>query len=92
MDFFGLLAVVITLTALFSYVNHRWLRLPRAIGLLLMGLGVSGVLIGIGRSFPGFQRSALATVGAVDFDRLVLHGVLGAGTVSATTDPSMASG
>jgi CPA1 family monovalent cation:H+ antiporter len=76
-DFFGLLAAVIPLTALFAYVNHRWLGLPRAIGLLLMGLGISGVLVGLGPSFPGFQQSALATVEAVDFDRLVLHGVLG---------------
>jgi CPA1 family monovalent cation:H+ antiporter len=76
-DFFRIVAVVITLTALFSYVNHRWLGLPRAIGLLLMGLGISGVLVGVGRSFPGLERSALATVGAVDFDGLVLHGVLG---------------
>ena len=77
MDFSGLLAVVITLTALFSYVNHRWLGLPRAIGLLLMGLAISGVLVAAGRSFPGLERSAAVTVAAVDFERLVLHGVLG---------------
>lgn len=77
MDVFGLLALVITLTALFGYVNHRWLGLPRAIGLLLMGLAISGVLAAVGRSSPGLEQSALATVGAVDFERLVLHGVLG---------------
>jgi CPA1 family monovalent cation:H+ antiporter len=76
-DFFSLLAVLITLTALFGYVNQRWLGLPRTIGLLLMGLVISGVLVGVGRSFPRLEQSALATVGTVDFDRLVLHGVLG---------------
>src|SRR5262245_16878438 len=44
---------------------------------MLMGLAVSATIAGIGRWLPEFQRTAVATLGAIDFDRLVLHGVLG---------------
>ncbi len=77
MDFARILALAITVAAIFSYINHRWVRLPRAIGLLLMGLAVSIVLAGAGRWLPELQRTALDTLGAIDFNRLVLHGVLG---------------
>jgi CPA1 family monovalent cation:H+ antiporter len=77
MDFVGLFALTLTVAALFSYVNHRWLRLPRAIGLMLLGVAVSALLGAVGRWLPELQRTAVATLGAVDFDRLVLHGVLG---------------
>jgi CPA1 family monovalent cation:H+ antiporter len=76
-DFARILALAITVAALFSYINQRWVRLPGAIGLLLMGLAVSIVLAGAGRWLPELQRTALATQGAIDFNRLVLHGVLG---------------
>jgi CPA1 family monovalent cation:H+ antiporter len=76
-DFVGILATTLTLTALFSYVNRRWLRVPRAIGFLLMGLTVSLVIVAVGRWLPALQQTALATMAAIDFDRLVLRGVLG---------------
>jgi len=76
-DIVEIFALTITVAALFSYVSHRWLRLPRAIGLMLIGLAVSATIAGIGRWLPELQRTAVATLGAIDFNRLVLHGVLG---------------
>ena len=34
MDFWNLLAVLLTLTALFGYLNDRWLKQPPAIGIM----------------------------------------------------------
>ncbi len=34
--FLNLAAVVVTLAAVFGYVNHRWLRLPNTIGLVVI--------------------------------------------------------
>jgi CPA1 family monovalent cation:H+ antiporter len=76
-SFVDIFALTITVAALFSYVNHRWLRMPRAIGLVLMGLAVSAIVAGVGRWLPALQRSAVATLDAIDFNRLVLHGALG---------------
>src|SRR5262249_45284628 len=44
---------------------------------MLIGLAVSATIAGIGRWLPELQRTAVATLGAIDFNRLVLHGVLG---------------
>jgi CPA1 family monovalent cation:H+ antiporter len=76
-DFLEILALTITIAALFSYLNHRWVRLPRVIGLMLMGATVSVLVAVVGRWLPNLQRTALVTLGAIDFERLVLHGVLG---------------
>ena len=35
---FDLAALLLTLSALFGWLNHRFLRLPHTIGLLVMGL------------------------------------------------------
>ena len=43
---FNLSAVVITLAAVFGYINHRWLGLPHTIGVVLIALLASiGVII-----------------------------------------------
>ena len=36
LDFWDLLAVLLTLTALFSYLNDRWLKQPTVIGIMLV--------------------------------------------------------
>ena len=37
MELFNILAIVITLTAGFSYINHRFIGLPVTIGVMLIG-------------------------------------------------------
>jgi len=77
MDLFQIVAVLITLTAGFSYVNARWLKLPASIGLMLMSLVLSVVLIALslagaplGKYLPGLMEQ-------IDFGVLVLRGMLG---------------
>ena len=43
---FDLIAVLLVLTAAFGWFNHRFLRLPQTIGLLVMGLAASLLLWG----------------------------------------------
>ncbi len=38
---FDLIAILLVLTALFGWINHRFIRLPHTVGLLVMGLGAS---------------------------------------------------
>lgn len=42
---FDLIAVLLVLTAAFGWINHRIVRLPHTIGLLVMGLGASRATI-----------------------------------------------
>ena len=41
MKLFNILAVLITLSAVFSYINHRFIRLPTTIGIMVIALLVS---------------------------------------------------
>lgn len=71
------IAALITLAALFSYINHRWLKLPTAIGLMLIGLVASLAIIAAGSVSPAFQRWAVGLLSTIDFNKTVMHGLLG---------------
>jgi len=70
-------AALITVTALFSYVNHRWLRLPTTIGVMLIALLFSLVLIASSTLGLATERLARELLSAVDFDAALLQGMLG---------------
>ena len=50
MQLFEIVALLITLAALFAYVNHRTIRLPTTIGVLLIAFAFSLALIGLDRA------------------------------------------
>jgi CPA1 family monovalent cation:H+ antiporter len=72
-----LAAVVVSLTALLAYVNARFVKLPRQIGLLAIAL--AGSLIVVGLDAIGVIDAARIQhlVGRADFARVLLHGMLG---------------
>ncbi|MBN9021597.1 MAG: cation:proton antiporter, partial [Rhizobiales bacterium] len=78
LSLFELLAVLLTITATFAWLNQRVLRLPSGIGLLVMGLSASLVLIGLDFAFPGISihQTLLATLEQIDFYDAVMNGML----------------
>ena len=77
MSIFEILAILLTLAAVFSYLNHRYLGLPRTIGLMVMALAVSLVLIGAGRIYPSVRIEVEKMLESIDFTQTLLHGMLG---------------
>jgi CPA1 family monovalent cation:H+ antiporter len=75
---FDLIAILLVLTAAFGWINHRLIRLPHTIGLLVMGLGASLVLIGIELAFPevALYEDLTAIIRQIDFQEAVLEGML----------------
>jgi CPA1 family monovalent cation:H+ antiporter len=75
---FQTLAAVLTVAALFAYVNHRWIRQPPAIALMALSLGSSLLLLLVDQlglvHVTGVATQILETV---DLDDTLLHGVLG---------------
>ncbi|NOQ19229.1 MAG: sodium:proton antiporter [Desulfobacterales bacterium] len=76
MKLFNILAILITLSAGFSYINHRFIRLPTAIGLMLIALLVSLGLIALGMLGFGLEEDARLLLASIDFDETLLHGML----------------
>jgi CPA1 family monovalent cation:H+ antiporter len=78
MSQFELVAILLILTATFSWVNLRLGFLPHTIGLLVMGLGASLDVIGAEAAMPGlFNYEGLAALlRQVHFQQTVLEGML----------------
>lgn len=72
-----LLAVLITLTAVLAWFNHRFVRLPTAIGVMVIALLLSLVLVSLAElGFPQLERRAEEAVASVDFSFVLMHGML----------------
>lgn len=71
------LTILICLAALFSYVNHRLLKLPMTIGLMAVALVFSLVLLVLGKAGFGIEEEAQRFIGAIDFNEALMHGMLG---------------
>jgi CPA1 family monovalent cation:H+ antiporter len=70
-------AALISLTALFAYLNHRLVRLPPSVGVMALALAFSLAVTAVGLAAPPVERAAARLVQGVDFNRTVLHGMLG---------------
>ncbi len=77
MDLFSISALLLTVTAGLSYINHRHVGLPMAIGVMLIALGVSLVLNLFGWLGFGVEESAQEWLKRIDFNQTLLHGMLG---------------
>lgn len=77
MDSFQVAATLITVAAFVSYLNHRFLALPAAIGLMLIGLATSLILIAAGNVFPALEAAAVEFLERVDFGEVLMEGLLG---------------
>lgn len=76
MSFLDASAILLTLAALFSYLNHRFIKLPTTIGIMLIGLGFSIILILMGPFIPVVSRAADHFVENIDFDATLMQGML----------------
>ncbi len=76
MTVFQIIAILITLTAIFSYVNYRYFKLPATIGVMLISLVVSLLLIAVGNFAPGVQEVAVRLIRQIDFDDALMQGML----------------
>ena len=76
MSAFELVSILVTLTALCSYLNHRFLRLEASIGVMLMGMMIGlGVLFAGALGWPGVE-SARAALKQLPFDQVLFQGLL----------------
>ncbi|MEZ4387963.1 MAG: sodium:proton antiporter [Candidatus Krumholzibacteriia bacterium] len=95
MSVFDLAAIIITVTAVFGWVNTRFLRLPPSVGLLAISLASSLSLLAFHVLVPsaGLVPSVRAVVAQIDFNEALMHGMLAfllfAGALHADLDVVM---
>ena len=73
----NVVAVLLALTAAFSYVNHRYLRWPMTIGVMAIALALSLAVMGVDRlGFTALRSQEHALLASVDFSELLMQGML----------------
>lgn len=77
MTTFQLLSLLASIAALFGWISSRWLRLPITIGTMLLTVVCALGLMGVGAYAPGLHVWAVSLVRQIDFESLILHGMLG---------------
>ncbi len=75
---FDLLAILLVLAAVLGYLNHRFLRLPLTVGLLLLALGVAVLLIAADAAAPrfGLKLALRGMLAGVNLPVALLNGFL----------------
>lgn len=76
MNFLDASAILLSLAALFAYVNHRFIKLPTTIGIMLIGLFFSVLFILCGDVIPVISKAADHFVEGIDFDTTLMQGML----------------
>ncbi|OGT66297.1 MAG: sodium:proton antiporter [Gammaproteobacteria bacterium RIFCSPLOWO2_02_FULL_47_50] len=76
MSLFDIIAILITITAIFSYLNFCYLRLPATIGVMLISLIFSASIILLKYSGLDFTLQAEHILNSIDFDNTLMHGML----------------
>jgi len=69
-------AALITLAALFSVLNHRYIRQPVSVAMLLFSLALSLALVALGKLGVEAKWLARDAIGALALDRALLDGML----------------
>ena len=77
MSTFQVISAVVCLVAVFGYLNHRFVRLPDAIGITAIGVLVSIGAIVLARFDAAVATEIRVAVDRIDFPEILLHGVLG---------------
>ena len=76
MKLIHILSILISLSAVFSYINYRFFKLPTAIGLMLIAMLASLSLLLLGPFSLGLREQVAVLLASVDFDETLLHGML----------------
>lgn len=78
MSIINVLALLITLAALLSYINYKFIKLPTTIGLLLTSLLMSLAIIAAGKLGLNLEDPAREILAGIDFNEALMNGMLSA--------------
>ena len=76
MGYHTLFAMLVTITAIASYTNHRFLKFPKTIGLTIISILLSLFVMIAFKIFPDLFAPVHHLMGGIDFKNLVLEGML----------------
>jgi len=76
LQIYNLITVIIVLTAVFGYINFRFIKLPATIGIMLISLVVSLLVIATGWLHPGLFLKTTDVIRTIDFNTALMKVML----------------
>lgn len=77
MDILTIVTVLIILTAAFSWLNARFLKLPGTIGVMTVAIVVSLLILITGKTYSGLGGTIKSLTDSMDFSKILLDVMLG---------------
>jgi CPA1 family monovalent cation:H+ antiporter len=77
MDLFVIIALLVVLSAVYSYINARFIKLPGTIGIVTLAIAVSVLTIAVDTLNPKIARYLTVLAQNINFSRTVLNIMLG---------------
>ncbi|MGY0037400.1 cation:proton antiporter domain-containing protein [Pedobacter sp. NJ-S-72] len=76
MDTFTTITIWVTISALISYLNHRYVKLPGTIGIMVIAISLSVVIMITGKTFPSVYNFISELTSSIDFTKTLLDVML----------------
>lgn len=72
MDTFTTITLLFTLSSIISYINHRYVKLPGTIGIMVISIVLSICILIAGKSFPEVYSFIKELTSSIDFTKTLL--------------------
>lgn len=76
MNLYTIITIIVSMAAAFAYINHRFIKLPSTIGIMLLSLVSSIALVLFGKWTPDIFHSLTEMVKTLDFYDLLINMML----------------
>jgi len=73
MNLYDIFTILIVLSALFGYVNYKFLKLPATIGIMVISLLTSFGIVGVSYLDAGFLQTTIEAITKLDFPYILLR-------------------
>lgn len=73
MEVYNIITILVVLAAIFGYINHRYIKLPGSIGIMLLSIVASLLILALGNVFPEVFLKIAEGVKTIDFQSIVLR-------------------
>ncbi|MEZ5015986.1 MAG: sodium:proton antiporter [Flavipsychrobacter sp.] len=76
MQFYTIITIIISISAVFAYINFRFIKLPVTIGIMVLSLAFSVLLVTIGHYTPSISNNLISIIHSIDFHELLMNMML----------------
>lgn len=76
MDTFTTITILVTISALISFLNYRYVKLPGTIGIMVIAITLSILIMIAGKSFPAMHGFVIELSSNLDFTKTLLDVML----------------